>query len=89
MIGENPIFSPGTVHRYASCTSFIDEKYSTMEGHYTMRYLHHCEFMVNICMYIRSLTWAVHKLYVLVLYMHVHMQSWHIVVYDIMAYSGV
>ena len=39
VIGQTPVFTPGHVHRYASCTRFNNEDYCTMEGHYTMRYL--------------------------------------------------
>ncbi|XP_064399936.1 F-box only protein 3-like [Halichondria panicea] len=39
VIGETPVFTPGHIHQYASCTRFINEDYCTMEGHYTMRYL--------------------------------------------------
>ncbi len=39
VIGETPVFTPGHMHQYASCTRFINEDYCTMEGHYTMRYL--------------------------------------------------
>ena len=43
VIGEQPTFTPGHVHQYASCTNFIAEEYCTMEGYYGMQYLHKCE----------------------------------------------
>ena len=39
VIGETPVFEPGHLHQYASCSRFMNEEYCTMEGHYTMRYL--------------------------------------------------
>lgn len=39
IVGETPIFTPGHIHHYASCSGLEDCEYSTMEGHYTMQYL--------------------------------------------------
>ncbi len=39
VIGETPLFTPGHLHHYASCTRFVYEDYCIMEGHYTMRNL--------------------------------------------------
>lgn len=51
VIGETPIFTPGHVHRYASCTRFNNEDYCTMEGHYLMKYLRKGELCLSMILY--------------------------------------
>ena len=37
VVGQQPTFRPGSVHKYVSCTYFPNE-WCSMEGHFTMRY---------------------------------------------------
>ena len=45
VIGEQPTFTPGHHHQYASCTMFDKEDYCEMEGYFLMKYLNRGELL--------------------------------------------
>lgn len=45
VIGEQPTFTPGYHHQYASCTMFDKEDYCEMEGYFLMKYLNRGELL--------------------------------------------